>query len=248
MKRMYKLLIQGWELDENELIKSYEEAVKRGAKVRSIIVINPGNPTGAIFSRKSIEALFRFAHTKGLVVLADEVYQENIYSEKKKFLSFRKVLSDMSADIANSVELISFHSCSKGFIGECGIRGGYAEMHNIDPEVMSVVRKQKSIYMGSNTVGQIMMDLKVRPPNLDECNKATVDNYNQEMNGLLTALKAKANLLETELTKMKGMHTNPIEGAMYGFPRVDLPQKFIEEAKSLGRAPDAHYCFLGRQY
>lgn len=225
--------------------KSYEEAVKKGVKVRSIIVINPGNPTGAIFSRSSIEALFKFAHSKGLVVLADEVYQENIYSEKKKFLSFRKVLADMPADISKSVELISFHSCSKGFLGECGIRGGYAEMHNIDPDVMGIVRKQKSIYMGANTVGQIMMDLKVRPPNLDECNKKTVDQYENEVSGLLTELKSKANLLEKELKNMIGMHTNPIEGAMYGFPRVDLPKKFVEEAKSMGRTPDTHYCFLG---
>lgn len=239
-------MTQGWELDEFQLNKSFDEAVKRGVNVRSIIVINPGNPTGAIFSRKSIEALFRIAHERGLVVLADEVYQENIYSEKKKFLSFRKVLADMPANIANTVELISFHSCSKGFLGECGIRGGYAEMHNIDPEVMAIVRKQKAIYMGANTVGQIMMDLKVRPPNLDECNKSTVDKYNNEVVSLLSELKSKANLLEKELKNMKGMHTNPIEGAMYGFPRVDLPKKFIEEAKSLGRAPDAHYCFLGK--
>jgi alanine transaminase len=213
--------------------------------MKAIIVINPGNPTGAIFSRKSIEALFKFAHEKGLVVLADEVYQENIYAEKKKFISFRKVLAELPANVANSVELISFHSCSKGFLGECGIRGGYAEMHNIDPEVVRIVQKQKSIYMGSNTVGQIMMDLKVRPPNLDECNQKTVDHYTSEVSGLLSELKSKANLLEAELKTMKGMQTNPIEGAMYGFPRVDLPKRFIEEAKGLNRAPDAHYCYMG---
>lgn len=211
-------------------------------------MINPGNPTGAIFTRKCIEKLFRFAHSKRLVVLADEVYQENIYTDKKKFVSFRKVLSELPEEIANSVELVSFHSCSKGFLGECGIRGGYAEMHNIDPDVMAILRKQKSIYKGANTVGQIMMDLKVRPPSLDDCTKATVDKYNGEVEKLLTELKTKASILENDLRTMKNMYTNPIEGAMYGFPRVDLPKKFIEEAKSLGRAPDAHYCYLGRSF
>ena len=35
----------------------------------------------------------------------------------------------------NKAELISFHSTSKGIIGECGIRGGYFETTNIDPKV-----------------------------------------------------------------------------------------------------------------
>jgi len=89
-----------------------------------------------------------------------------------------------------------------------------------------------------------MMDLKVRPPTKENASQATVDHYNKEVTGLLTELKTKANLLEQRLNSMKGMKTNPIEGAMYGFPSIDLPKKFCEEAKSLGRAPDAHYCFL----
>ncbi len=36
----------------------------------------------------------------------------------------------------NECELFSFHSTSKGLIGECGIRGGYLEMHNIDNDVV----------------------------------------------------------------------------------------------------------------
>ena len=39
------------------------------------------------------------------------------------------------AAAGKTVEMISFHSVSKGFIGECGIRGGYFELHNIDDAV-----------------------------------------------------------------------------------------------------------------
>jgi aspartate/methionine/tyrosine aminotransferase len=38
----------------------------------------------------------------------------------------------MGSNIKDSVELISLHSISKGIIGECGLRGGYFETHNID--------------------------------------------------------------------------------------------------------------------
>jgi len=37
----------------------------------------------------------------------------------------------------NGVDLFSFHSTSKGFLGECGIRGGYAEFHNIQPDALA---------------------------------------------------------------------------------------------------------------
>jgi len=39
----------------------------------------------------------------------------------------------MGEPYSNNVELISMHSVSKGLQGECGLRGGYFETHNLDP-------------------------------------------------------------------------------------------------------------------
>lgn len=60
-------------------------------------VINPGNPTATVLTRDNIEDMIRFAYHKRLLVIADEVYQDNVYVETKKFISFRKVLSEMPA-------------------------------------------------------------------------------------------------------------------------------------------------------
>jgi aspartate/methionine/tyrosine aminotransferase len=52
------------------------------------------------------------------VLLADEVYQTNVYyPEKRPFHSFKKVVKSIPS-IANELELVSFHSVSKGVIGE----------------------------------------------------------------------------------------------------------------------------------
>jgi hypothetical protein len=59
------------------------------------------------------------------VLLADEVYRENIYSPEQKFVSFRKVLASMPE--RNTLELISFHSVSKGFVGE--VRASVSVLH-----------------------------------------------------------------------------------------------------------------------
>lgn len=52
-----------------------------------------------------------------------------------------------------NVELISLNSVSKGLLGECGLRGGYMEAHNLDPFVNDILYKLKSIELCSNTVG-----------------------------------------------------------------------------------------------
>ena len=181
------------------------------------------------------------------MVLADEVYQDNIYNPKKSFVSFRKVLNESNADIRDSVELVSFHSVSKGFLGECGLRGGYMELHNFNPAVRQILLKLKTIYLCSNSIGQITMDLKVRPPTEKDATAKTVQQYESEVKALLGDLTKKAKIVENALNSMKNIHCNPIEGAMYAFPRVDLPKKFIAEAESLGKVPDAYYCMLALQ-
>jgi alanine transaminase len=154
----------GWQLDMDSLQQNYDQAVKRGLDIRYITIINPGNPTGSILTEQSLKNLFQFSFDHGLVVLADEVYQMNIYSEKKQFISAKKVLRQMEPEIANSVELFSFHSTSKGLQGECGYRGGYFEMVNISQEGRQLINKLQSIALCSNVNGQLMTDLMINHP------------------------------------------------------------------------------------
>jgi alanine transaminase len=76
-----------------------------------------------------------------------------VYSEGVKFYSFRKILHEMGEPYKNEVELLSMNSVSKGLFGECGLRGGYFETHNIDPYVSEMLYKLKSIELCSNTIG-----------------------------------------------------------------------------------------------
>lgn len=107
----------GWSLSETELEKRLEEA-KAHCTPRVLVVINPGNPTGQVLTRENIESVLRFAHRHNLLVLADEVYQHNIYAPDRKFHSFKRVLHDLGGDIAKEVQLASMMSASKGFMGE----------------------------------------------------------------------------------------------------------------------------------
>ena len=61
-------------------------------------------------------------------------------------------------------ECFSFMTCSKGYMGECGIRGGYAEVINMDPTVFAMLQKSISAKLCPTVVGQACMDVVVNPP------------------------------------------------------------------------------------
>ena len=107
--------------------------------------------------------------------MADEVYQNNVYTDNAEFHSFRKVLHQMGEPYSDSVELISMHSISKGVLGECGFRGGYMETKNIDPFICEMIYKMKSIELCSNTIGQTMIALMLDEPRKGRESDSTVE-------------------------------------------------------------------------
>lgn len=106
-----------------------------------------------MLSRSNIEEIIDICYHNNILIIADEVYQNNIYKKDSEFLSFRRVLNEMPNDIKNSVEVVSLNSVSKGLLGECGLRGGYLEAHNLDDYANEQLYKLKSIELCSNTIG-----------------------------------------------------------------------------------------------
>lgn len=227
----------GWGLEISELKNQLETAKSKGISVRSLVVINPGNPTGQVLSEDNQCEIVEFCKNEGLVLLADEVYQENIYVADKQFHSFKKVARSMGYG-EKDITLVSFQSVSKGYYGECGKRGGYMEITGFSPEIREQIYKLASVNLCSNISGQILASLVMSPPKVgDESYKS----YSEEKNGILSSLVRRAQQLEDALNKLEGVSCNRAEGAMYLFPRINLPEKAIEAAKAANTAPDAFY-------
>ncbi|XP_041986285.1 alanine aminotransferase 1-like [Aricia agestis] len=230
---------RGWGLDVGELERSLTDAAKDTA-VRAIVVINPGNPTGQVLTRENIEAVIKFAHAHRLFIFADEVYQHNIYAEGSQFHSFKKVLVEMGAPYVNEVELASFMSVSKGYMGECGLRAGWMELVNMQPEVQAHLYKAISAMLCPAVTGQIAIDCVAKPPAPGE---PSYDLWLSETTAVLASLKKRARMIVDTFNNMPGFQCNDVQGAMYAFPSIELPPKAIEVAKSKGLAPDVYYAF-----
>ena len=101
-----------WAIDMDSAEKSYKEATNKGIEVKAFVVINPGNPTGQVMTLENMQKIIEFCYKHNLVLLADEVYQENIYGDVP-FTSFRKALDTMSEEIKKGLVLVTFFSVSK---------------------------------------------------------------------------------------------------------------------------------------
>ena len=207
-----------WKLNRDMLEDSIAKAKAAGIRVRAICVINPGNPTGSVLDDKNIEMILEFAQKHGLSVLADEVYQENIYLAGDKFTSFAKVLYRKGF---KDVSLFSFHSCSKGFMGECGVRGGYFEFRNVPEDVAAQILKLQSVSLCANLTGQVATYAMVRPP---KPGMPSYELYNKERTGIIEEMRKRAVILAEGLNKIEGVTCNVIAGAMYAFPQIQLPK------------------------
>ena len=243
-----------WTVSLAELQRAVDEAEASGVSCRALCLINPGNPVGAVLSADDIALVLSFAAANGLVVLADEVYQENVYAAGCAFHSCKKVLRELQSgkrpmspglDTRSvkahlpATQLISFHSTSKGLLGECGQRGGYMELVGFSDEVIAMLSKVAATSLSSGTIGQIFVGLMVTPPKPGGPAHAL---FVQERAHIYEGLQRRASLASTMLNSIQGLSSAPIQGAMYAFPSVRLPPAFVAHAEELGVAPDELWC------
>ncbi|CAK7894603.1 hypothetical protein CAAN1_02S04896 [[Candida] anglica] len=233
-----------WSTDPVAIRKSIEEEKAKGIDIKALVVINPGNPTGAILEESDIADLIDIAADHGMVLIADEVYQENVFTGK--FVSMKKVLSSLlekDPKRYSNVQLASLHSTSKGVSGECGQRGGYMELIGFSSEVQDVIFKLASINLCSVVSGQALMELMINPPKEGEPSFAL---YKKETDTIHDDLQSRADALYDAFVAMDDITCNKPAGAMYLFPRLHFsPEQYPElftESEEAGIPPDDVYC------
>lgn len=236
----YYLNEGSWATDLTQIKKSYYAAQADGVDVRCIVFINPGNPTGASLKEEEIQAVIHFACQERLVVIADEVYQTNVF--RGKFHSFKAVLRRMQKQhpgTYDNLELVSLHSISKGMVGECGHRGGYFELVGFDSEVEASIYKFISIMLCPPVIGQCLVEMMVNPPREGD---PSFELYTAEYKAIFDGLQQRAIALQTAFCHMEGVQCDKPQGAMYLFPSIKLPKGAVDAAAKEGRTPDEFYC------
>jgi len=229
-----------WGIKEKELQLAYDNAIAGNCTPRCLVIINPSNPTGSVQTKEQLLTALRFAYSHNLCVIADEVYQDNIYDpEHFPFISCYKLLHELEdKGECKGLELISVHSASKSCFGECGRRGGYWHCYNLNDEVLTQILDCYSLTC-ANSDGMIAMDVLVNHPKPGD---ESYELFNKEYNEIFLSLQRKAKMISEELNSWEGMSCVTPTGAMYVYPRMEIGKKGVEAAKAKGLHPDEFYC------
>ncbi|KAH9941552.1 transaminase [Amylocystis lapponica] len=197
---------EGWSTSLGEIEAALAKAAADGITPRALVVINPGNPTGALLDEPTMEKLVRLCEEHSLVLLADEVYQANLHRPTAHpFRSFKAVVRRLQ---------------SPGVKGECGRRGGYFECCNVRADVRALLYKMVSVALCPPLAGQIGVDCLVRPPRAGEPSYAL---WKRETDDIHAALAHRTRVMAARLNALPGVSCVDSPGALYLYPKLELP-------------------------
>lgn len=87
----------GFTLSINILEQAFNQARKRGKKVRGVLISNPSNPVGNILNRELLYSLLTFAKEKNIHIISDEVFSGSVYGDEE-FVSMAEILQSEDFD------------------------------------------------------------------------------------------------------------------------------------------------------
>ncbi|MBE0647865.1 MAG: pyridoxal phosphate-dependent aminotransferase [Bacteroidales bacterium] len=185
-------------------ISSFEKAIT--PRTKAIMICNPNNPTGYLYSLEELEILKEIIRKYDLFLLSDEVYREFCYDGKKH----HSVMN--LKGIENNVILLD--SVSKRY-SACGVRIGVMISHN--KHVMATAMKFAQARLSPPTLGQVAGEAAVDTP--EEYMKAVLNEYVQ-----------RRNIVVGSINKMDGCFCPNPGGAFYATARlpIDDSDKFCQ--------------------
>ena len=167
-------------------------------KTKAILICNPGNPTGYLYSESEMMQLAELVKKYDLFLIADEVYREFIYDESDKHYSVLNI-----AGIEDHAIMID--SVSKRY-SMCGARIGCIVSKN--KELMSTAMKFAQALLSPPTYAQIASEAALETP----------QEYFDEVKA---EYKERRDILVAELLKIEGVKVGTPKGAFYCI--VQLP-------------------------
>ena len=185
-------------------ISEFEKAIT--PKTKAIMVCNPNNPTGYLYTKSELESLRDIAKKHDLFLLADEVYREFCYDSSEHFSVMN--LEGLEENV------ILLDSVSKRY-SACGVRIGAFISKN--KEVMKAAMKFAQARLSPPTFGQIAAEAAIDTP--DEYFKKVIAEYVERRDVVVKAIN-----------KMPGAFCPNPKGAFYCVARlpIDNADKFCQ--------------------
>lgn len=181
---------------------------------RALVVIDPNNPTGAVYPESTRRALLDIADKAGVPILADEVYSDLVYDSPGPHT--------LMASLAPDAPVISFSSLSKGFVAP-GWRAGWLAVGRSErlDEVLAAIKK--------------LADGRVCSPGPQQYGiEAALTGPRDHQREFVRELRRRADLTSARLNAIPGIRCVAPQAAFYAMPQVTLPPGETDESFVLG--------------
>jgi alanine-synthesizing transaminase len=190
--------------EANDWLPDLDDMAKKVTpRTRAIVVINPNNPTGALYPHAVLQQIVELARRHGLIVFADEIYDKTLYDG---------ATHTSIASLADDVLFLTFNGLSKNY-RSCGYRAGWMvvsgeKRHALD--YIEGLNMLASMRLCSNTPGQLAI-------------QTALGGY-QSIDDLVAPggrLARQRDLAYELLTAIPGVTCVKPKAALYMFPRLD---------------------------
>jgi len=191
----YKCIEQeSWQPDVEDIRK------KLSNKTKGIVIINPNNPTGALYSKNKVKEIIDIAGEHGLPVISDEIYDDMVFDEKQI----------ATATLAKDVPIITLNGFSKVYLAP-GWRIGYVLFHHdgVLDEIQDAFMRIARSRLCANSICQHAFTAALEGPQ-DHINKTN------------ETLRKRRDFSYKRLNEIKGISTSKPSGAFYIFPKIEV--------------------------
>jgi alanine-synthesizing transaminase len=181
------------------------------SRTKAIVMINPNNPTGAIYSKAVLTELTQIAREHGLILFADEIYDKMLYDEEQHVS-----LASLSSDVV----IITFNGLSKNY-RSCGYRSGWMVVSGDKSRIKDYVEglnMLSSMRLCANVPGQYAI-------------QTALGGY-QSIDDLVAKggrLARQRDLAWELITAIPGVSCVKPKSALYLFPKLDSEMYPIED-------------------
>ncbi len=189
----------GWQPDLEDIRK------KINKKTKGIVLINPNNPTGSLYGRKTLEEIIDLANEHSLVIFADEIYNKILFDGEKH---------TPVASLTNDIPVVTFNGLSKNYICP-GWRVGWSVFTGPENEIQEY--KEAVFKMARARLSA--------PGPFQYAIKPALEGPQDHIPEMVKKLQERRDLLYKRLNEIEGFSCTKPRGAFYAFPKFDLGVK-----------------------
>jgi alanine-synthesizing transaminase len=200
----------GWEPDLADIER------KVNSRTKAILLINPNNPTGAVYSRKTLEGIAEIARKNNLLIFADEIYDKLIIDDDAKHISI--------ATMAPDIPIITFNGLSKAYLVP-GWRIGWG--------IATGPKEALAPYL--EAVHKLLRARLSAPHPFQLAIQPALEGPQDHLKWVRAKLRSRRDLTDQWAKKTPRVSLVSPKGAFYAHPSLDIPEDDLNFVSDLLR-------------